>query len=114
MFSAEYYAEIKAAFDRQMALLDERIQAMGQAQGQEKELPGRLSARLLEDRKGEILEILKNCGGDEAQAFTFLYSAMPRVCFWPMPDMGFICGIREFLPAGCRRGSLPTMCFIIE
>ena len=57
MFSAEYYAEIKAAFNRQMALLDERIQAMGQAQGQEKELPGRLSARLLEDRKREILEI---------------------------------------------------------
>ncbi len=77
MFSAEYYAEIKAAFDRQMALLDERIQAMGQAQGREKELPGRLSARLLEDRKREILEILRNCGGDEAQAFTFLYSAMP-------------------------------------
>ena len=28
MFSAEYFTEIKAAFDKQMALLDERIRQL--------------------------------------------------------------------------------------
>lgn len=77
MFSAEYYAEIRAAFDRQMALLEKRLQELEQGGGSGAELPLGLSARLLEERQGEIRETLGRCGEDEAQALTFLYSAMP-------------------------------------
>lgn len=51
MFSAEYYAEIKAAFDGQMALLDERLRAMEQKDGLQTGLSQGLSARLLRERK---------------------------------------------------------------
>lgn len=77
MFSAEYIAEIKTAFEGQMALLDQRLGAMEQEKGREKELPLGLSVRLLREKKREILDALECCDDEEAQAFMFLYSAMP-------------------------------------
>ncbi len=77
MFSAEYDREIKTAFEKQMALLDERLQEMRQNQGVGQGLPRALSARLLGERKREILDTIARCSEDEAQALTFLYSAMP-------------------------------------
>ncbi len=77
MFSAEYYAEVKAGFDRQMALLDARLEELGKEKGSGIGYLQGLSERLLRERKGEILETLARCGEDEAQALTFLYSAMP-------------------------------------
>ncbi len=74
MFSAEYFSEIKAAFDRQMALLEDRIQAAGQ---QEAGLAPGMGKEFLLGKKEEILGILGQCGQDQAQALTFLYSAMP-------------------------------------
>lgn len=77
MFSAEYRMEIKAAFDRQMALVDERIHRLRKtAEGENAGMNG-LTARLLEEKKKEILDTLGRCTEEEAQAFLFLYSAMP-------------------------------------
>ena len=75
MFSAEYYQQIKTAFDRQMALIDDRIRVLEQA-GKEGGI-NRLSGRLLSEKKEEIYSILNRCTEEEAQALTFLYSAMP-------------------------------------
>lgn len=66
MFSQEYFEEIKAAFEKQMELVDQRIS----------ELPGNRAA-LLKEKKQEIMDALLGCGEEEAQALTFLYSAMP-------------------------------------
>ena len=97
MFSAEYFTEIKAAFDRQMALLDERIRQLKENPAAKKELPcepeaGRqpertakqaaagpeaLSSRLLSEKKEEIAAAISRCTEEQAQALTFLYSAMP-------------------------------------
>ena len=91
MFSAEYYAEIEKGFAGQMALLDERIRGLAQ-KPRVSEAPGaqclsaqclsaqclsELSARLLREKKEEILRALAQCTKEEAQALTFLYSAMP-------------------------------------
>lgn len=73
MFSAEYNREIKAAFDRQMALLDERIRKLNKDRDKMKILSG----CLLAEKKEEILSTLAGCTEEEAQALTFLYSAMP-------------------------------------
>lgn len=67
MFSTEYYEEIKNAFDSQMALLEQRYQ----------ELQHNQSGRLLLEKKEEIADTLAGCTEEEAQALTFLYSAMP-------------------------------------
>ena len=77
MFSAEYYMEVKAGFDRQMALLDARLKELEKGKESGTGYLQGLSERLLRERKEEILETLARCGGDEAQALTFLYSAMP-------------------------------------
>lgn len=98
MFSAEYYKEIKTAFDKQMTLLDERIRELEKKAAeqdvegindgvQEKSGAGvqsrphakleALSCRLLSEKKEEILGILARCTEEETQALTFLYSAMP-------------------------------------
>lgn len=95
MFSAEYFAEIKAAFEKQMALLDERLQAMEQEEGGGAGLPRGLSERLLRKRKGEILETLEGCGEDEAQALTFLYSAMPLSDLLDYPPSLFLAYARH-------------------
>lgn len=77
MFSPEYYKEIKAAFDRQMELADERIRQLGQEAHGEDAGINALTARLLAEKKKEILDSLERCTQEEAQALTFLYSAMP-------------------------------------
>ncbi len=77
MFSVEYYREIKAAFDRQMDLIDERIRQLEQAALGESAGMVSLTVELLEEKKKEILETLERCTEEEAQALTFLYSAMP-------------------------------------
>lgn len=77
MFSAEYFSEIKAAFDRQMNLLDERIQELEKAAEKDGDKVHILSKCLLIQKKEEILDTLAGCTEDEAQAFNFLYSAMP-------------------------------------
>ena len=92
MFSAEYFTEIKAAFDKQMALLDERIRQLeanaGSGDGLSREpaagqrtghaaSPEALSCRLLSEKKEEIAAALSRCTEEEARALTFLYSAMP-------------------------------------
>lgn len=66
MFSQEYYNEIKAAYDKQMEILDQRMT----------ELPYSRAA-LLKEKKQEILDTFSECSQEEAQALTFLYSAMP-------------------------------------
>lgn len=78
MFSEAYYKEVKTAFDGQMALLDERSREL------EAEYPRRpsegipaLRGRLLAEKKEEILRTLGQCGEEEREALTFLYSAMP-------------------------------------
>lgn len=81
MFSVEYYREVKAAFDGQMALLDERARQLEAEEGKALSAgpglePG-LRGRLLLERKEEIMGTLARCGQEEAQALTFLYSAMP-------------------------------------
>ncbi len=82
MFSAQYYKEIKDAFDRQMALLDERCHRLrhNMAEGEksgEGDRMSELSERFLFGKKQEILNTLARCTEEEAQALTFLYSAMP-------------------------------------
>lgn len=87
MFSTEYYREIKNAFDRQMALLDQRYQELQNSQSENgKNESGaaqygdhmpELSGQLLFEKKEEIMDTLARCTEDEAQALTFLYSAMP-------------------------------------
>ncbi len=79
MFSVEYFTGIKLAFDQQMNLLDEQIDKLGQAAGEEKEnglQPG-LQKRLLSEKKKEIMDTFARCTEEEAQALCFLYSAMP-------------------------------------
>ena len=56
MFSAEYYKEIKNAFDRQMALLDQRCNELQAAASEDEKKEGgnrmfRLSERLLLTKK---------------------------------------------------------------
>ncbi len=78
MFSEKYYEEIKAAFQRQMLLLDERSRELEEPA--EEEGDGRfrgLCRGLLAGKKEEILAVLERCTVEEAQALTFLYSAMP-------------------------------------
>lgn len=75
MFSEAYYQEIKTAFDAQMALLDDRIEALAGEKAAEG-IEG-LRLPLLQQKKQEILTTLDRLGEDEAQAFIFLYSAMP-------------------------------------
>ena len=116
MFSAEYFTEIKAAFDRQMALLDERIRQL-------KENPAAglktLSSRLLSEKKEEIAAAISRCTKEETQALTFLYSAMPLSDLLdypaslssPMRSTAYSCGIRDPSRAGFRRSFLPIMCF---
>ncbi len=82
MFSAAYYREIKNAFDSQMALLDERYSELqrNKAQNEANEnesCMSELSGRLLSGKKEEISAALARCTEDEAQALTFIYSAMP-------------------------------------
>ena len=82
MFSAEYYKEIKNAFDRQMALLDQRCKELQAAASEDEKKEGgnrmsRLSERLLLTKKEEIMDTLARCTEEEVQALTFLYSAMP-------------------------------------
>lgn len=85
MFSTTYYSEIKNAFDKQMTLLDQRCSKL-----QKQEHDGirkirnentacvhGLSVSLLSEKKTEILHTLASCTEEEAQALTFLYSAMP-------------------------------------
>lgn len=60
MFSAEYFKEIRTAFDRQMKLLEERICGV---KGNEKQK--------------EIYDTMNSCTEEESQALSFLYSAMP-------------------------------------
>lgn len=76
MFSVEYFSEIKSAFDRQMALLEERSRLLEKEEGQAGLRSGLVRGLLL-DKKKEIEGTLAGCGEDEAQALTFLYSAMP-------------------------------------
>lgn len=59
LFSAEYYFGIKAAFDRQMALLEDTRREFGS------------------EKRKEISETLGRCTEQEKQALVFLYSAMP-------------------------------------
>lgn len=59
LFSEGFYSGIKAAFDRQMTLLE------------------KTGNPFLRDKKAEILETLARCSEEEKQALTFLYSAMP-------------------------------------
>lgn len=59
LFSEGFYSEVKAAFDRQMALLEESDHGF------------------LREKRTEILETLDGCTEEEKQALTFLYSAMP-------------------------------------
>ena len=68
MFSPEYYKEIKAAFDRQMELADERIRQLGQEAHGEDAGINALTARLLAEKKKEILDTLERCTQEEAQA----------------------------------------------
>lgn len=82
MFSTEYYAEIQNAFHKQMALLDQRCSELkyDKAENEKKESGDRmsgLSGRLLYEKKEEIMDTLARCTEDQAQALTFLYSAMP-------------------------------------
>ena len=82
MFSAQYYKEIKNAFDRQMDLLDKRYGELQQNRSESgKNNSGdrisELSGQLLSEKKEEIMDILARCTEDESQALTFLYSAMP-------------------------------------
>ncbi len=82
MFSTEYYKEIKNAFHRQMALLDQRYQELqykNSENGKKKsgDYMSQLSGQLLFLKKEEVMDTLAGCTEDEAQALTFLYSAMP-------------------------------------
>ncbi len=76
MFSAKYYEEIKAAWDAQIELLEGRIRELEKAAETGAGMAG-LSASLLADKLQEIRGTLAGCSEDEAQALTFLYSAMP-------------------------------------
>jgi len=75
MFSVEYFTGVKLAFDRQIQLLDEKIQKL--EQGEENGLRPGLQAALLTAKKEEIMRTFESCTEEEAQALTFLYSAMP-------------------------------------
>lgn len=86
MFSAEYFREIKTAFDGQIELLDGRIRELEEKgeqrdgaglQDKQKALLPALSRRLLSEKKEEILGTLAECTEEEAQALTFLYGSMP-------------------------------------
>lgn len=82
MFSTQYDQEIQSAFDRQMALLDRRCQELHNKQSDDgKNENGshmsELTGQLLFRKKEEILGTLARCTEEEAQALTFLYSAMP-------------------------------------
>ena len=71
MFSAQYYKEIKDAFDRQMALLDERCHRLrhNMAEGEksgEGDRMSELSERFLFGKKQEILNTLARCTEEEA------------------------------------------------
>lgn len=76
MFSKEYEQEIKCAFEQQMALLENRISRLQEDAAGEEGL-GALRLPLLMEKKAEIERTLAQCGPEEAQALTFLYSAMP-------------------------------------
>ncbi|MBD5461400.1 MAG: transglutaminase domain-containing protein [Lachnospiraceae bacterium] len=78
MFSEEYYSEIKEAYESRMALLDERgweLEAQVSQRPQER-IPI-LCGHLLAEKKAEILRTMEQCGKEEREALTFLYSAMP-------------------------------------
>ncbi len=99
MFSNAYFQEIRQEFDRQMTLLDGEIRRLetGAADGtaaneeagardgalsglSDAVLTGGLAGlrlAMLREKKQEIETVLGQCGEDEAQAMTFLYSAMP-------------------------------------
>ncbi len=73
MFTKEYFQEILDGFYRQMRLLDERSAALSLK-------PDAVSTKmraLLMNKKEEILNTIKSLPDDEAEALTFLYSAMP-------------------------------------
>lgn len=80
MFSESYSSEIKQYFDRQMALLYDRGEALKKREEQlsdtDKNLY-RFSRRLLEQKIEEIQGALAGCTQDETEALRFLYSAMP-------------------------------------
>ena len=76
MFSTEYYKEIKNAFHRQMALLDQRYQELqykNSENGKKKsgDYMSQLSGQLLFLKKEEVMDTLAGCTEDEAQALTF-------------------------------------------
>lgn len=75
MFSDSYYNEIKAGFEEQMALLDKRCEELSEDAGADSLSASRLV--LLREKREEIRLALARCSEDEAQALTFLYSAMP-------------------------------------
>ena len=76
MFSTEYYQEIRKGFDRQMQFVEERIHILEKEKDMGQGL-AQVTGRLLLEKKEEIQDTFSRCTEEEAQALTFLYSAMP-------------------------------------
>lgn len=80
MFSKEYSDEIRQHFENQMNMLRDRVEELKKEESKKAEEDGHLicfSRRLLEQKLEEISAVLTECTQDEAEAYRFLYSAMP-------------------------------------